>query len=186
VLAGVADSFPDTLWDRLLPQTEITLNLLRQSNATPTVSAYAHLCGPFDYNRMPLAPMGCEVQIHEKTDKRSTWAYHCVDGWYLNTSPEHYRVHNCHIKTTKADSATSQLPIQLSRHMTNSCWPSPTARLPLPDYRHPLQILRQQTSITSFPSLKPSSTNHQLLFPPPTNSPSPSVIRGYHRGSHSH
>ena len=93
VLADVAPSFPSNLWDRLLPQTEIILNLLRQSNATPTVSAYAHLCGPFDYNRMPLAPMGCEVQIHEKTDKRGTWAYHCLDGWYLNTSPEYYRVH---------------------------------------------------------------------------------------------
>ncbi|KAL7502105.1 hypothetical protein ACHAXN_000864, partial [Cyclotella atomus] len=60
VLAGTAESFPKYLWDRLLPQTEITLNLLRQSNATPTVSAYAHLSGPFDYNKMPLAPMGCE------------------------------------------------------------------------------------------------------------------------------
>ena len=28
VLAGTADSFPTNLWDRLLPQTEITLNLL--------------------------------------------------------------------------------------------------------------------------------------------------------------
>ena len=42
VLAGVADDFPLTLWDRLLPQTEVTLNLLRQSNATPTVSAHAY------------------------------------------------------------------------------------------------------------------------------------------------
>jgi hypothetical protein len=66
VLAGVADGFPPSLWDRLLPQTEITLNLLQQSNATPTVSAYAHLNGPFDYNKMPLAPMGCEVQVHQK------------------------------------------------------------------------------------------------------------------------
>ena len=71
VLVGVAPSFPSNLWDRLLPQTEITLNLLRQSNATPTVSAYAHLCGLFNYNQMPLAPMGCEVQIHEKN--RQTW-----------------------------------------------------------------------------------------------------------------
>jgi hypothetical protein len=70
VLAGAAEDFPSSLWDRLLPQTDITLNLLRQSNATPTVSAYAHLCGPFDYNKMPLAPMGCAVQVHEKTDKR--------------------------------------------------------------------------------------------------------------------
>jgi hypothetical protein len=69
VLTGTADNFPNNLWDRLLPQTEITLNLLRQSNAMPTVSAYAHLCGPFDYNKMPLAPMGCEVQVHEKTYK---------------------------------------------------------------------------------------------------------------------
>eukprot|EP00804_Cyclotella_cryptica_P030764 CCRYP_009164-RA/>CCRYP_009164-RA protein AED:0.15 eAED:0.16 QI:0/0/0/1/1/1/4/0/1045 len=62
ILAGVADDFPMKLWDKLLPQAEITINLLRQSNATPTVSAYAHLNGPFDYNKMPLAPMGCSVQ----------------------------------------------------------------------------------------------------------------------------
>lgn len=87
ILAGTATTFPPSLWDKLLPQAEITLNLLRQSNATPTVSAYAHLCGPFDYNKMPLAPMGCDVQVHEKTDKQGSWAYHRVDGWYLRTSP---------------------------------------------------------------------------------------------------
>jgi hypothetical protein len=76
VLAGTAESFPTNLWDRLLPQTEITLNLLRQSNATPTVSAYAHLSGPFDYNKMPLAPMGCEVQVHEKTLRRRMISVH--------------------------------------------------------------------------------------------------------------
>ena len=48
VLAGTAEEFPPSLWDRLIPQTEITLNLLCQSNATPNISAYAHLCGPFD------------------------------------------------------------------------------------------------------------------------------------------
>ncbi len=57
ILAGVADDFPQNLWDPLLLQTEITLNLIRQSNATPTVSAYPHLSGPFDYNKMPLAPI---------------------------------------------------------------------------------------------------------------------------------
>ncbi len=69
ILARVADDFPQNLWDRLLLQTEITLNLIRQSNATPTVSACAHLIGPFDYNKMPLAPMGYEAQIHKKTNK---------------------------------------------------------------------------------------------------------------------
>ncbi|KAL7526150.1 hypothetical protein ACHAWF_001648, partial [Thalassiosira exigua] len=55
ILARVADNFPPNLCDCLLPQAEITINLLRQSNATPNASAYAHLNGPFDYNKMPLA-----------------------------------------------------------------------------------------------------------------------------------
>ena len=65
-----------------------------------------HLSGPFDYNKMPLVPMGCEAQVHEKTDKRGTWAYHSVDVWYLDTSPEHYCTHLCHIKTTNSERFT--------------------------------------------------------------------------------
>jgi hypothetical protein len=103
ILAGVANDFPQNLWDHLLPHIEITLNLIRQLNATPTVSAYAHLSGPLDYNKMPLAPMGCEAQIHEKTNKQGTWAYHSVDGWYLFTSPEHYCTHTCYVKATKSE-----------------------------------------------------------------------------------
>ncbi|KAL7515378.1 LOW QUALITY PROTEIN: hypothetical protein ACHAXN_013387 [Cyclotella atomus] len=77
-------------------------NLLQQSNATPTDSEYAHFCGPFDCNKMPLAPMGCEVQVHEN-NKHGMWAFQSVDGLYLFTSPEHYRVHNCQVKQTKKE-----------------------------------------------------------------------------------
>ena len=108
VLVGTATSFPPNLWDRLLPQSKVTTNLLQQSNATPNVSAYAHLSGTFDYNKMPLAPMRCESQVHEKTGKRGTWAYHSVHGWYLATSPEHYRTHLCHIKTTNSERFTEK------------------------------------------------------------------------------
>ena len=64
--AGTAQAFPPSLWDRIFPQAEMTINLLHQSNETPNVSAYAHLGGPFDYNKMPLAPMGISVQLHKK------------------------------------------------------------------------------------------------------------------------
>jgi hypothetical protein len=37
-----------------LPQTVLTLNLLRQSNVAPTVLAYQYVHGAFDYNKMPL------------------------------------------------------------------------------------------------------------------------------------
>jgi hypothetical protein len=115
VLAGVANDFPPNLWDWLLPQTEITINLIQQSNATRNVLACAHISGPFDYNKMPLAPMGCEAQVHEKTDKRNTWAYHLVDGWYLFTSPEHYCTHNCHIKHTKSKQLSDIVQFQHKR-----------------------------------------------------------------------
>ncbi|KAL7484644.1 hypothetical protein ACHAW6_010283 [Cyclotella cf. meneghiniana] len=112
VLAGTVDNFPPSLWHKLLPQTEITLDLLRQSNASPIVSAYVHLNSPFNYNKMPLAPMGCEVQVHKKADKRGSWAYHSVDGWYLNTSPEHYRTHNCYMKSTHCKRLTDTIQFQ--------------------------------------------------------------------------
>jgi hypothetical protein len=103
VLAGVADDFPQNLWDHLLPQAEITLSLIWQSNAMLIVSAYALLSRPFDYNKMPLAPMGCEAQIHKKTNKQGTWAYQSVDRWYLFISPEHYRTHTCYVKAIKCE-----------------------------------------------------------------------------------
>jgi hypothetical protein len=102
VLAGVVDNFPMNLWDRLLPQTVLTLNLLRQSNIAPTVSAYQYVNRAFDYNKMPLAPMGCAVQVHENSERRGTWAANSSEGWYLRTSPEHYRCHVIYSKNTRS------------------------------------------------------------------------------------
>ena len=62
--------------------------------------------------------MGCKVQVHEKTDKRGTWAFHSADGWYLSTSPEHYRVHNCHIKAIKKERLTDTVQF-CHKHITN-------------------------------------------------------------------
>ena len=58
ILAVTAPDFPPSLWYRLLPQSKITINLLRKSNAIPNVSSYAHLSGPLNYNKISLAPMG--------------------------------------------------------------------------------------------------------------------------------
>ncbi|KAL7475055.1 hypothetical protein ACHAW6_000989, partial [Cyclotella cf. meneghiniana] len=106
VLAGISDDFPIHQWDELLPQTILTLNLLRQSNVAPNISAYAYHHGSFDYNRMPLAPMGCAVQFHIKPARRKTCGEHASDGWYLRTSPEHYRCHVVFVKATKSKCIT--------------------------------------------------------------------------------
>jgi hypothetical protein len=103
VLAGVDDGFPMRLWDKLLPQTVLTLNLLRQSHVAPTVSAYQYVHGAFDYNKMPLAPLGCAVQLYENNSRRGTWADHSTDGWYIGTSTEHYRCHRIYVKKTRSE-----------------------------------------------------------------------------------
>jgi hypothetical protein len=49
ILAGVDPKFPAYLWDLLLPQAELTLNLLRQSLINPQISAWEFFQGPFDF-----------------------------------------------------------------------------------------------------------------------------------------
>jgi hypothetical protein len=67
ILAGIDPSFPMYLWDRLIPQAILMLNLLHQLNTVQTISAYQHVQGNVEYNKMPLAPLGCTVQMHKST-----------------------------------------------------------------------------------------------------------------------
>ena len=52
---------------------------------------------------MPLAPMGCAVQLFQNSEKRTSWGANAIDGWYLQTSPEHYRCHVIYVKQTKSE-----------------------------------------------------------------------------------
>jgi hypothetical protein len=63
-LSSVDPSFPMHLWDRLLPQTEITLNLLRKSRLHPQLSDAAHYHGLVDYNKTAFAPPECKIIAH--------------------------------------------------------------------------------------------------------------------------
>ena len=80
ILAGVAEDFPKHCWDLLLPQAELTLNLLCQSQVQPMISAYGCMHGPFDYNATPLGPLGCAVIIHKKNAQRHTWDFRGHEG----------------------------------------------------------------------------------------------------------
>jgi hypothetical protein len=91
-----------TLWDRLLPQTILTLNLLWLAKADQSVSAYQFMHGEFDYNKMLLAPLGCAVQIHESTNRQRKWNVHSLNGWYLGTSNKHYRCYTIYCTKTRA------------------------------------------------------------------------------------
>jgi hypothetical protein len=59
LMAGLCTTdhnFTLNLWDKLLPQCHITLNLLRCSRLNPQLSAQAHVNGAFDYDFTPSPP----------------------------------------------------------------------------------------------------------------------------------
>jgi hypothetical protein len=89
-LATTDRDFPLQLWDKLAPQVQDTLNLLRASRTNPGISAYEALNGPYDWNRFPLAPPGSKAIIYEAPAVRGSWASRGTDAWYLGPSKDHY------------------------------------------------------------------------------------------------
>jgi hypothetical protein len=86
-----------------LPQSVITLNLLRSSRLHQQLSAAAHYHGLIDYNRTAFGPPGCKIITHEKTSQRRSWAAHGQPGWSLGTAMHHYRCQNVYITATTSE-----------------------------------------------------------------------------------
>jgi hypothetical protein len=110
-LSLVEPSFPLHLWDRLLPQAEITLNLLRTSGLHPQLSAAVHFHGLLDYNKTAFAPPGCNIIAHEKPGKRRTWAPHGQHEYSLGPAMHHYRCQNVYISTTASERIVDTLEL---------------------------------------------------------------------------
>lgn len=102
ILAGISSDFPKNLWDLLLPQAELTLNLLRQSRLNPKISAWEYFAGPFNYDATPVGPLGSRVIIHKKPGVRNAWDFRGEEGWSAGVSLEHYRCQKIVRKSTKA------------------------------------------------------------------------------------
>ena len=102
MLSGVDPDFLTNCWELLIPQANISLNLLRASRVQPKLSAYAMIHGVFDYNQTPLAPPGCKIAIHDRAGEPRTWAEHASRGFYVGPALDHYRNYRCNIPQTKA------------------------------------------------------------------------------------
>ncbi len=74
-------TFHSQLWDRLTPQIQDTLNLLRALHIDPSKSAYETLKGPYNWNRYPLAPLGCKAVVYKDGNTGGSWALRGVDTW---------------------------------------------------------------------------------------------------------
>jgi hypothetical protein len=94
LLATTHPSFPINHWPALLPQAELTLNLLRPYADLPAISAYNGIYRtPYDFLSHPIAPCGTLIVLHNT--RRETWDNFGLIGFYLRRALKHYRSYNC-------------------------------------------------------------------------------------------
>jgi hypothetical protein len=72
-LVCVNSAFPLYLWDLLLPQAELILNLL------------------FDFNKTSLGTVGCRILVHAKPATRQSWDFCAKPGFYIGPALDSYR-----------------------------------------------------------------------------------------------
>jgi hypothetical protein len=96
VLAITNSAFPPYFLDLLLPQAELTLNLLQQATLNPRIGAWEFFQRPFDFNKTPL---GCCVLIHAKLATRQSLDFRVKPGFYIGPPLDSYRC----FKLVKAD-----------------------------------------------------------------------------------
>jgi hypothetical protein len=127
LIAGICSidtAFPLHLWDRILEQATIILNLLRPARRNTTISAHQMLNGTFDYNRTPLAPPGTKILIHEKPKQRRSWDPHDVEGWYLGPATNRYRCYRVYVNKTRAERITDT--VEFFPQEIDMTFPTPT------------------------------------------------------------
>ena len=109
ILCTFDPDFPFEVWDLLIPQAELTLNLLRSSAFSLNVSAWHALHGPYNFDHEPIAPPGMKILCFEDPDKRPSWSPHGTSGFYVGPAFDHHRCYTVYISTTHATCVTSQL-----------------------------------------------------------------------------
>ena len=80
----------------------MTLNLLRQATANPTISAWEFFNGEFNYNATLLGPLRISVIFHTKTGRQQSWDFRGKDGWSVGASLTHYRCQHIIPKLTRS------------------------------------------------------------------------------------
>ena len=78
-LATTNCDVPLQLWDKLMPQVINTLNMMRASQINPSKLAYKVFYRPYDWNRYPLALLGCKAVVYKDGDTQGSWALQGID-----------------------------------------------------------------------------------------------------------
>ena len=140
--------FPLTLWDEILPQAEITLNLLREFTPNPSKSAYEGLYGnKYDFLAHPIAPVGALVVVHEKPKQRGSWDSHGVKAYYLGPALSHYRSWRTWIITTQTQRVSDTLAWFLEPLVLPGSSPFEMVHAAITDLTNAIRLLSSDSSL---------------------------------------
>ena len=119
IWSGADAACPKYLWDKALPQAELTLNQVRPYSMNNSISAWTGLWGsPFDFDAYPIAPWGTNVLAFVSPSDRETHAEHGLRGFYMGCAfPEFYRCHRVYITATKGFRVTDTVQFFPARVM---------------------------------------------------------------------
>jgi hypothetical protein len=98
MMATADPLFPEYLWDEMLLQAEITVNMLRPSANDMKKSAYMGLYGThYDFLAHPMAPVGTAILIYDTPSQRATFDDHGVSGFYIGPEKTKYRSYRTYV-----------------------------------------------------------------------------------------
>ncbi len=158
--------------------------------------------GEFDYNKMPLAPLGCAAQIHESPNRQKTWNVHSLNGWYLGTSDKHYWCYTIYCAKTRSKRISDTVFFQHKYLTQPVVTPVDTMIKAMSDLRSALrkqantvgtaemEVLKQLDTILTVPkdniskhvTFAPSTAPEKLVAPMPEwDAPSPRVAGAFPR-----
>ena len=100
ILCMTHPEFPMKLWCSLIPQSEMTLNMVRPCRFNPLMSAHTALEGEFQYADTPLAPLGSLAIAGTTPSQRASWAPHGTRAWVIGPAMNHYRCISLYVPKT--------------------------------------------------------------------------------------
>ena len=153
-VAGLCSLPPDfqmNLWDKILLQAEITPNLLWPPQINPRLSVYVQVHGAFDYNKTPLTPPGCPVQVYIFPADRKTFDQHTKAGFYFGPALHHYQCHGIWMTKSNAERTVQEL----------KCFSDINLKMPVP-FQEAIIIRAIQIFLNEIKSRE----NHKDILPP--------------------
>ncbi len=98
--------------------------------------------------------MGCVVQIDKRSEKRESWAFNLIDGWYLRTSPEHYQCHVIYVKKSRNERTSDMVHFKHKYITQPTLTPEDTIVKALNDLTNALKQKRNNKGIVEYEALQ--------------------------------